>query len=204
MHPILSVLLAAADGEFPPVDGGVTVLPPLTRGMEAVVAFTGHSFVATRRARDEVLARGPDGYGSSLAPDFLRWLAGPRGTIGVIDATLVARGTGGGSLPRRPDRDDHPRVLHARACRDAVVVHGDERGLITLAGGLGGRREMSIETDPSAGVGHGRALIEEALALTPAGEPLFAAVAPGNARSLRVFLAAGFVPIGSEVLIHPA
>jgi len=32
------------------------------------------------------------------------------------------------------------------------------------------------------------------------GEPLFAQVAPGNAASLRAFLAAGFVPIGAEVL----
>jgi hypothetical protein len=35
----------------------------------------------------------------------------------------------------------------------------------------------------------------------PAGEPLFAAVSPGNARSVRAFLAMGFVPIGSEVII---
>lgn len=40
--------------------------------------------------------------------------------------------------------------------------------------------------------------------LVPAGEPVFAAVAPGNARSLRTFLATGFVPIGSEVILRPA
>jgi hypothetical protein len=34
-------------------------------------------------------------------------------------------------------------------------------------------------------------------------EPVFAAVSPGNARSLRAFLAAGFVPLGSEALIEP-
>lgn len=28
-------------------------------------------------------------------------------------------------------------------------------------------------------------------------------VSPGNARSLRAFLAAGFVPVGSEVLLSP-
>jgi hypothetical protein len=37
---------------------------------------------------------------------------------------------------------------------------------------------------------------------------VFAAVSPGNARSLRSFLAAGFVPIGGEVIIdcsqHPS
>lgn len=204
MHQICSVLLRAAGGEFPPIDGRVTVLPPLERGIEAVVAFTGHSFVATRRSHAEVLAYGPDGFGSSMAPDFLRWLAGPSGRIGVLDATLVARGTGGGSLPRRRDSDDHPRVRHARAWREDVVVHGDERGLITLSAGLGGRREVSVEVAPGAPPGSGRSLVEEALAITPAGEPLFAAVSPGNARSLRAFLSIGFVPIGSEVLIDPA
>jgi RimJ/RimL family protein N-acetyltransferase len=38
--------------------------------------------------------------------------------------------------------------------------------------------------------------------LTPPGEPLFAQVAPGNAASLRVVEAAGFRPIGAEVLFH--
>jgi len=33
---------------------------------------------------------------------------------------------------------------------------------------------------------------------------VFAQVAPGNAASLRAFLAAGFVLIGSEVLIEPS
>ncbi|RIQ11374.1 hypothetical protein DY240_28965 [Jiangella rhizosphaerae] len=43
-----------------------------------------------------------------------------------------------------------------------------------------------------------------ALRLVPAGEPVFAAVTPGNARSLRAFLACGFTPVGSEVLLRPA
>jgi hypothetical protein len=33
---------------------------------------------------------------------------------------------------------------------------------------------------------------------------VWAQVSPGNAQSLRAFLACGFVPIGSEVLIRPA
>jgi hypothetical protein len=48
-----------------------------------------------------------------------------------------------------------------------------------------------------------RCLLSDALGLVPRGEPVFAAVAPGNARSLRAFLATGFVPLGSEVLIMP-
>lgn len=203
-HPLLAYLLAAADGRFPPVDGGCTVLPPLARGLACSVAFTGHALVATAHPPASVLARGPDGFGGSLAPDFLRWLAGPSGWIGVIDATLVARGRGGGTLPPRPDAADHPRVRHAADLRRDVRVYGDERGLATLADGLAGRTEISVEAAPEGqGRGWGRSLLRDALGLVPAGEPVFAAVSPGNARSLRAFLAAGFTPIGSEVVLRP-
>jgi len=205
VHPLLKVLLAAADGAFPPVDGGVTVLPPLHAGRECSVAFTGHAVIATALPAGEVLARKPDGFGGSLAPDFLRWLAGPAGKIDVIDATLIGRGTGGDLLPERPDLGDHPRVRYAMAIRSGVRVFGDERGLVTLSEGLAGRPELSIEAAPAGqGRGIGRALLRDALSLVPAGAPVFAAVSPGNARSLRAFLATGFAPIGSEVLIHPA
>ncbi|MDP3315475.1 MAG: hypothetical protein Q8M47_05350, partial [Devosia sp.] len=136
------------------------------------------------------------------SPDFLRWLAGPNGFTGVIDVMLFARGTGRPALPVRTDLDHHPRVQYARQYRSDVVVHGDERGLITIGAGLGGRRELSVEAS-SHNKGHGTALIAEAVNLTPEGELLFAAVSPGNARSLRAFLSLGFTPIGSECLIRP-
>jgi hypothetical protein len=66
---------------------------------------------------------------------------------------------------------------------------------VTVAAGLAGRTEMSVE---AVVPGAGRSLLKEAL--VPAGEPVFAAVAPGNARSLRAFLAEGFVSVGSEVI----
>jgi hypothetical protein len=203
-HPLLPHLLAAADGRFPPVDGGCTVLPPLPGGLACSVAFTGHAFVATARPPAAVLARGPDGFGAATAPDFLRWLAGPTGWIDVIDATLVARGTGGPGLPARLDAASHPRVQQAKSLRRDVRVYGDERGLVTLAVGLAGRTELSIEAEPAGqGRGWGRSLLRDALGLVRAGEPVFAGVAPGNARSLRAFLAVGFVPLGSEVTIRP-
>jgi len=202
-HPLLAFLTDAAEGRFPPVDGGVTILPPLNGGWECSVAFTGHAVVATARPADDVLAQGPDGYGASMSPDFLRWLAGPSGFTGVIDVMLFARGTGRPALPVRTDLDDHHRVQYARQYRSDVVVYGDERGLITIGAGLGGRRELSVEA-LSHGAGHGTALIAEAVNLTPAGELLFAAVSPGNARSLRAFLSLGFTPIGSECLIRPS
>jgi hypothetical protein len=151
-----------------------------------------------------VHARGVDAFGGCLSPSFLGWLGGDGADIGSLDATLVAWGRGQGQLPRRGDLDAHPRVRHARHLRRDVVVYGDERGLVTLACGLAGRRELSIEASPERqGSGAGRSLLEDALGLVPLGEPVFAAVAPGNARSLRAFLAVGFSPIGSEVLLYP-
>lgn len=200
-HPLLDLLTGAAEGRFPPVDGGVTVMPPLAGGWECSVAFTGHAVVATSRSADEVRQQGPDGFGGSMAPDFLRWLAGPQGFIGVIDVMLFTRGTGTSTLPLRTDADDHPRVQYARQYRSDVRVYGDERGLITIGAGLAGRRELSVEAD-THNRGHGTALIAEAVGLVPEGELLFAAVSPGNARSLRAFLSLGFTPIGSEALIR--
>lgn len=206
-HPLLPLFLDAADGRFPPEDGRVIVLPPLPRGLECSVAFTAHAVVATALPPADVHAQGPDGYGGSLAPDFLRHLTGRDGRIGTTDAVLVARGVPAPPrLPERLDADGHPRVRHARELRTDVRVYGDERGLVTLADGLAGRREVSIELDRSegpAGTGHGRSLLRDALTLVAAGEPVFAAVSPGNARSLRAFLAAGFRPLGSEVVLRP-
>lgn len=201
-HPLLALLHSAADNTFPPVDGLVTVLPPLDNGFECSVAFTGHAIVATSKPVADISARA-DGYGGSMAPDFLRYLAGPAGFVGVVDVMLVARGTGASTLPVRTDAEDHHRVRYARDVRSNVTVYGDERGLITLADGLAGRRELSVEANEH-GRGFGRALIAEGMGLVPPGELLFAAVSPGNARSLRAFLGLGFVPIGSEVLIRPA
>lgn len=204
-HPLLRLFLDAAAGVFPQPDGGVTVLPAPGNGLEASVPFTAHAVVATALAPEQVLALGPDGLGGSLAVDFLRALAGPAGWVNSVDVTLCALGAGGGpALPALPEAADHPRVRYARTQRTDVRVHGDRRGLVTLASGLAGRRELSIElTAAEHGRGAGRALLADALTLVPAGEPVFAAVAPGNARSLRAFLSAGFVPIGSEVLIRP-
>jgi len=221
-HPLLSVLLAAADGVFPPVDGRAVFVPALYGGvrthetqhggvhvdegpasdLQAVVSFTGHAIVATDLPAAAFADLGLDGFGRALQPAVLQRLAGPGGQVGVIDVTLVAAGLGGGSLASRDDLDEHPRVRLARALRGDVRVHGDDRGLVTLARGLAGRTELSVETSTQQGQGVGRSLILEALRLAPEGEPVFAAVAPGNARSLRAFLALGFQPLGSEVLIQ--
>lgn len=205
-HPLLKMFMAAAAGSFPPVDGRAVLAPPLRDGLQAVVSFTGHSVIATRRTAAELDDLKLDGFGAALHPRVLQRIAGEHGTVGQIDATMVARGNGDperttSPLPERADLLEHPRVRHATALRCDVRVFADDRGLVTLAEGLAGRREMSIEVTGGAGAGLGRALLRDALRLVPKGEEVFAAVSPGNARSLRAFQAVGFVPLGSEVII---
>jgi hypothetical protein len=203
VHELHRVLLDAADGRFPAADGGVDVAAPMTGDHHAVIEFTGHSFVLTDRDRDDVLARGADGFGGASHPDLLRWLAGPDGWIGSHDAVLVARGTGEGRLTERDDLDDHPRVVRSRLHRRDVDVYGDETGLVTIGRGLVDRLEVSVEVFNGASAGAGRRLIGEALGLVPTGQIVFAQVAPGNATSLRAFLSCGFSPIGAETLVLP-
>ena len=202
-NTLLTLLHAAADGRFPPVDGCVTYLAPPAAHLEAVVAFTGHAVICSRFSESDLSDLHPDGYGHASHPDVLQRMAGTERIIGVLDAILVRRAVGGNPLPRRTDLDAHSRVVHARSIRTNVSVYGDERGLITLGAGLAGRRELSIEVSTGGqGRGWGPTLLRDGLATAPIGELVFAAVSPGNARSLRMFLSAGFQPIGSEVILH--
>jgi hypothetical protein len=181
-------------------DGGVTHLAPLGEGQEAVVCLTGHAFIASRLGPNELSDLAPDGFGGALHPGILLRMAGPGGSVGSIDVTMWAEGRGGGGLEPNPELEDHPRVRYARVRRRDVQAFGGANGLFTLGVGLGGRLEMSVENAP--GGPSGRGLIDQALSMAPRGEPVYAAVAPGNARSLRAFLSRGFSPIGSEVLIR--
>jgi hypothetical protein len=203
MHPLGVVLRAAAEGSFPAADGEVDVVRPYRAGVEAVVSLTGHAVVATRLDPADLIACGADGYGGATSAAVLALLAGPDGEVDCLDALLVARGTGRTVLPERHDLSRHPRVTFARRWRDDVQVHGDERGLVTVARGLGGLAELSFEVEPRRrGWGTGRGLITDGLGLVVAGEPVLVAVAPGNAASLRAVLSVGFVPIGSVQLVR--
>lgn len=202
INPLLELLHAAADGAYPPPDGTVDVLPPPPGPSDAVVAFTAHTFVAADVTRDEVLARLPDGdLGAPLSPAFLVWLHERLGAVpGVLDVVLVAdplRGTA--AVEARSDLDDHPRVERSRRHREDVAVYSRDDGIVTIGRGLARRLEVSVEVEPgSRRVGLGRSLALAARCLVD--EPLFAQVSPGNSASLRAFLAAGYRPIGSEVL----
>jgi hypothetical protein len=203
-HPLLAILDAAADGRFPPVDGVCEVLPPAGE-FRAVVAFTGHAYVLADVDAAELNKLEADGYGGASRPHVLQWVAGDDGRIGSLDVVLVADGSSGPTLPRRRDLDEHPRVRRAAGYRTDVRVHADDAGLVVLGRGLAGRCELSVELldVTGSGLGHGRRLIRAGLAELAPGERCWAQVAPGNAASLRAFLACGFVPICSEILIAP-
>ncbi len=76
---------------------------------------------------------------------------------------------------------------------------------VVLGWGLVGRREMAFEVAAAHRCrGLGRLLAHAARCLTPVDETVWAQVAPPNAASLRTLLAAGFVPVCSEVLLVPS
>ncbi len=114
-------------------------------------------------------------------------------------------GTGAGAPDwlHEVDGHDHPRVERAsryRAGMRVFVADGDDAVLV-VGRGVCDRWELGFEVLPDAQRrGLGRAVACAALGLLPAGEPLWGQVAPGNAASLRTLAAAGFVPVGAEVL----
>jgi GNAT superfamily N-acetyltransferase len=207
---LLRLLLDAAGGAPPPADGVVEVWAAPTGPVDAVLAFTAHHVVAAAVDPDLVAARLPDGdLSAPMGPAFLGWLGERLGSRpGSLDVVLAAGGLGGSpplELTPGVDLDRHERVARALRYRSDLQVwtaEGDA-GVLVLGRGLAGRREVAFEVDPTRrNRGLGRSLVAAARHLTPPGEPLFAQVAPGNAASLRVVEAAGFHPVGAEVLFH--
>jgi hypothetical protein len=87
----------------------------------------------------------------------------------------------------------------------SVYQTEDGAGILTLGRGLAGRWEAGFEvTEEARNRGLGRGLAAAARHLIPPDEYLFLQVSPGNAASLRAVLAAGFIPLGSELLLVAA
>lgn len=210
-HPLRTVLFDAARGRAPEPDGSIDVLPAPEGARAAIVLFPGHLVVAAPidgKQVDEWVA--PGDFASWIAPEFVGWLAATLDArVGSQDVVLVAPGE------RRPPAIalrhagaafDHPRVRQASRARTDVNVWVDdhERGVLVVGCGLAGRYELAFEVSPDwRGHGLGRAIAATARTLVPEGEPLFAQVAAANAPSLRALLAAGFAPIGAEILFFP-
>jgi GNAT superfamily N-acetyltransferase len=183
------------------------VLPRLLGPADAMIGFTGHFVLAADISPAAVAARLPEGDLSvPMSAAFLTWVGECIGGRPLtFDALLCALGTGAGPPEwLQPDASvDHPRIARARRYRDDIDVWRthDGQGILSIGRGVCARWELGFEVAPDArGAGLGRRLVAAACALLPAGTPLWAQIAPGNASSLRAVLAAGFVPVAAEVL----
>lgn len=93
-------------------------------------------------------------------------------------------------------------MVRALRFRDGVRVWTVPGGVLVLGRGVAGRWEAAIEVDAAArGRGLGQALGVSARHLVPAGDVVWAQQAPGNATSVRAFQAAGYRPVGAELLL---
>jgi len=204
----LAALLAdVAAGRPPAPDGRVTVLPPPSPRDSGVLAFTAHHVVFADVTAGWVEASLPGG-DHLAAPLSARFLTALENQLhrrsGVIDLLTVAPAQSGPpplDLGRAISRD-HPRVRRAHDYRDDVTVWEGAGATVAIGRGVAGRYEVSVEVDPVArNRGIGRRALLSARHLVPAGQPLWAQIAPGNVASVRAFLAAGFTPVGAEVLL---
>jgi ribosomal protein S18 acetylase RimI-like enzyme len=203
---LAGLLRDAAEGRFPAADGGITVLPQPSARDAGVLGFTAHAVVFADVDREWVTARLPPGdLGAPLGPPFLQALsAATNRRPGSIDMLCVAGPLSGPPpVDLTPDRDPaHPRVGRALNYRDDVRAWQADGGVVVLGRGVAGRWETAIEVDEDQRErGLGRSLARAARHLIPEGERLWAQVAPANAASVRAFIAAGFVPVGAEILL---
>ncbi|MFD4869898.1 GNAT family N-acetyltransferase [Streptomyces sp. NPDC058412] len=212
-HTLTGILDAAAEGRFPPPDGGTTVVPQENRRDAGVIAFTAHSVVFTDEdpdwVRSTLAALDCDALAATMNARFLAALLDRTGrSTDTIDLLTVAD-----PLPGEPPLElremadpDHPRVRRALKRRDDVRVWSADGGVLVLGRGVGGRWETAIEVDEGARHrGLGRELARAARHLVPDGQPVWSQQATGNARSIRAFQAAGYRPVGAEsLLLAPA
>lgn len=206
-----TILEAAARGTFPPPDGAITVVPQPGRRDAGVIAFTAHSVVFTDEdpawARATLAALDCDPLAAAMNARFHAALADRTGrttdTIDLLTAATALPGTPDPRLELRElDDPDHPRVARAREHRDDVRVWTSAGGGVLVIGrGVAGRWETAVEVEEDARHrGLGRALAGAARHLVPDGDVVWAQQAPGNARAVRAFQAAGYRPVGSEAL----
>lgn len=208
-HPLAQLFADLARGIYPPADGRTVAMPAPPGAVAAVLAFTAHCIVAADVDPAWVAAQCPDGELSrAFSPSFLSALAARTGAQpGAHDLVMAAPGLPDGPdgepLILIPGPDAHPRAQRAYRMRSGVRVYRtvDGHGLLALGRGLAGRWEAGFEVAPDArNRGIGRRLARAARRLIGPDETLFLQVAVGNIASLRACLAAGFAPVGGEML----
>ncbi|WP_127500007.1 GNAT family N-acetyltransferase [Actinoplanes solisilvae] len=207
---LVEILRAAAHGSFPPPDGSTTVVPQPSERDAGVLALTAHTVIfldedpawihATLTGLDT------DPLAAAMNPVFLAALLARTGrhadTIDLLTAAPALPGPP--LLPLIEQDQDHPRVRRALRHRDDVRTWTTPGGVLTLGRGVAGRWEVSIEVSEDVrDRGLGRVLALCARHLAPADATVWSQQAAGNARSIRAFQAAGYRPIGAELLLHP-
>jgi GNAT superfamily N-acetyltransferase len=205
-EPVAALLQDVAAGRYPPPDGGVTILPQPSPRDAAVLDFTAHAVIVTDADPAWVRAQLPeDDLGAPLRPAFLHALGGRTGRQArSIDMVCLARPRPGPpTIALTPVVNvGHPRIQRALRYRDDVRAWQADGGVVLLGRGVAGRWEVALEVDPDRrGQGLGRELAVAARHLIPDHAPLWAQISPGNAASVRAFLAAGYLPVGSEALL---
>jgi GNAT superfamily N-acetyltransferase len=206
--PLTAILDRIADGKFPPADGRMTILPLASSRYDGVLSFTAHAVIFTEADPAWVHSQlKGDSLAAPLSARFLHALGERTGkSSGSIDVVTLAEPLSGQPpIELTPEADpEHPRIARALHYRDDVRAWQGDGGVVLLGRGVGGRWETAIEVDGDRrGEGIGRKLAIAARHLVPGGAPLWAQIAPGNAASVRAFLAAGFRPVGAEVLLTP-
>jgi GNAT superfamily N-acetyltransferase len=201
---LAAILADVTSGRFPASDGRVTILPQPSARDAGVIAFTGHSVIFADADPAWIASQLPadDPFAAPLRPQFLSALAERTGRVAHHCDMLACAP----ALPGAPPADvipgadpAHPRISRALRYRDEVRTWHVPGGVVMVGRGIAGRWEVAVEVDEEArGNGLGRALATAARHLVPGGAPLWAQIAPGNAASVRAFLAAGFRPVGAE------
>jgi GNAT superfamily N-acetyltransferase len=217
---LAAVLSTVEAGERLPGEPWLTVAPQPAGRAAAVLSFPGHIVVSADIPPAWVHAQLPEAdLSAPLNPPFLAALCARLGRrVNNIDMIMLADPTADEAGRNRPrstvsagepevqltlvDNVDHPRVRRAQRYRDDLRVWTVPGGVLILGRGLGGRWEAAIEVDEeSRNAGLGRRLAAAARDLVPDDRPVWAQIAPGNAASVRAFLAAGYQPVGAEVLL---
>jgi GNAT superfamily N-acetyltransferase len=208
-HPewaLAALLHDVAAGRYPPPDGSVTILPQPSERDAGVIAFTAHSVIFVDA--DPAWIRGllpPGDLAGPLLPPFLQALGASTGRrVNNTDLICVAAPRSGPPpLTLSPVlAASHPRVARALRYRDDVRAWETPGGVVVIGRGVAGRWEVAVEVEPGyRGKGLGRELALAARHLVPGGAPLWAQISPGNAASVRAFLAAGYQPVGAEALL---
>lgn len=200
------LLLGVERGEFPPADAGLSLFSPPDPRHSAVLGFTAH--IAVVADVDPVWLDGqlrPGQLSEAFTPPFLGALASHLGRrVPAIDLVVLAQpAVGRPDIGLTPVTDqDHPRVRRALRYRTDVSVWAAREGVVILGRGFAGRWEVAVEVaDEHQSRGVGRRLAAASRQLLLDDRPVWAQIAPGNAASVRAFLAAGFQPVGQEALL---